>query len=97
MTHRTPRSVSTPVPGLPSTPTPPNPRVASMEPREVPGRHRNTGQEDHKELKGRSPADLLDSDFDAVMQAARWRESGDGFALPVVRRSLGPEGVAVHA
>lgn len=49
------------------------------------------------QLKGRSPADLLDSDFDAVMQAALWRQSGDGFALPVVRKSLGPGGVAAQA
>jgi hypothetical protein len=40
--------VSTPVPGRPATPTPPNPQLPPAEPIEVLGRHKNTGQKDHK-------------------------------------------------
>ena len=40
--------VLTPVPGRPPTPTPPNPQVPPAEPTEVLGRHKNTGQKDHK-------------------------------------------------
>ena len=43
--------------------------------------------EPNKRLEGRSPADRLDSDLDAVMRAARSLESADEFALPLVRRS----------
>ena len=52
MSQKTPRKnqrpVSAPVPGRPSIPTPPNPQLPPGEPIEVLGRHKNTGQKDHK-------------------------------------------------
>jgi hypothetical protein len=48
MTQKSQRPVSMPVPGRPSTPTPPNPQTAPAEPMEVLGRHKNSGQKDHK-------------------------------------------------
>ncbi len=42
------RPAPTPVPGRPPTPTPPNPQLPPAEPIEVLGRHKNTGQKDHK-------------------------------------------------
>lgn len=38
-------------------------------------------------MNGRSPAEVLDSDLDAVMRAARSRDSGGGFLLPPMRRT----------
>jgi hypothetical protein len=40
--------VSAPVTGRPSIPAPPNPPLLPTEPTEVLGRHKNTGQKDHK-------------------------------------------------
>jgi hypothetical protein len=40
--------ISTPVPGRPSIPTPPSPQLQTTEPIEVLGRHKNSGQKDHK-------------------------------------------------
>ncbi len=52
MSQKTPQKnqspVSTPVPGRSSIPTPPNPQLPPAEPIEVLGRHKNTGQKDHK-------------------------------------------------
>jgi hypothetical protein len=52
MSQKTPQKnqspVSTPVPGRPSIPTPPSPQLQPAEPIEVLGRHKNTGQKDHK-------------------------------------------------
>ncbi len=38
-------------------------------------------------LDGRSPADRLDSDLEAVVQAAQWLESVDELAVPLARRA----------
>ena len=43
-----PATATTPVPGRPATPPPPNPQVPPAEPFEVLGRHKNSGQKDHK-------------------------------------------------
>ena len=52
MSQKTPQKnqgpVSTPVPGRPSIPTPPSSQLQPVEPIEVLGRHKNTGQKDHK-------------------------------------------------
>jgi hypothetical protein len=51
MKQKTQRPLSTPGPGrtsMPTPPTPPNPRTMPAEPAEVLGRHKNTGQKDHK-------------------------------------------------
>jgi len=48
MPQKNQRPVSRPVPGRPPTPTPPSPQLAPVEPIEVLGRHKNTGQKDHK-------------------------------------------------
>jgi hypothetical protein len=48
MTQKNQRPLSTPVQGRPVTPTPPNPQTPPVEPSEVLGRHKNTGQKDHK-------------------------------------------------
>jgi hypothetical protein len=48
MTPKNPRPQSTPVPGRPPTPAPPRPQTPPAEPLEVLGRHKNTGQKDHK-------------------------------------------------
>jgi hypothetical protein len=45
-------------------------------------------------LNGRSPADMLDQDLNAVLRAARSLESADEFAAPLVRRA---RAVAAHA
>jgi hypothetical protein len=42
------RPASMPLPGRPSIPTPPSPPLQPAEPIEVLGRHKNTGQKDHK-------------------------------------------------
>ena len=42
------RPVSKPVPGRPPTTALPNPQLTPAEPIEVLGRHKNTGQKDHK-------------------------------------------------
>jgi len=39
------------------------------------------------QLDGRSPADMLDPDLDAVLQSARSLESVEGFSRPPVRRA----------
>ena len=55
MSQKTPqknqRPVSTPVLGRPSIPTPPSPQLQPAEPIEVLGRHKNTGQKDHKDAR----------------------------------------------
>jgi hypothetical protein len=48
MTRNKQYPVSTPVPGHPPTPKPRNPQKPPAEPAEVVGRHKNTGQKDHK-------------------------------------------------
>jgi len=48
----------------------------------------------NERLDGLSPADMLDSNLDAVLRAARSVESCEGFALPLVRR---PHEVAARA
>ena len=48
MTPKTQRPVPTPIVGRPSTPTIPKPQTRPTEPTEVVGRHKNTGQKDHK-------------------------------------------------
>ena len=48
MSHKKSRQVSTPAPGRPPIPTPPILRAPPAEPAEVLGRHKNTGQKDHK-------------------------------------------------
>jgi hypothetical protein len=48
MSQKTRRPVLTPVPGRPPTPAPSNPQTLPVEPAEVLGRHKNTGQKDHK-------------------------------------------------
>jgi hypothetical protein len=42
------RKTSTPVRRAPASPLPPTPRTMPGEPSEVLGRHKNTGQKDHK-------------------------------------------------
>jgi hypothetical protein len=42
------RPASAPVPGRPPTPNPANLQTPPAEPTEVLGRHKNTGQKDHK-------------------------------------------------
>jgi hypothetical protein len=48
MSHKKSRQVSTPTPGRAPVPTLPIPRALPVEPSEVLGRHKNTGQRDHK-------------------------------------------------
>jgi hypothetical protein len=52
MSQKTPqrnqRPVLTPLLGRPSIPAPSNPKLQPAEPIEVLGRHKNTGQKDHK-------------------------------------------------
>lgn len=48
MTRHNPSPVPKTIPGRPSTPTPPNLQTPPSEPIEVLGRHKNTGQKDHK-------------------------------------------------
>jgi len=48
MTPKTQRPVPTPIVGRPPTPTTPQPQTQPTEPAEVAGRHKNTGQKDHK-------------------------------------------------
>lgn len=48
MIRKNQRPVSTPAPGRPPTPTPPSLQTPPAEPREVMGRHKNSGQKDHK-------------------------------------------------
>ena len=48
MTQKTQRPPSKPVPDRPPTPMPPSPQTQPAEPIEVLGRHKNTGQKDHK-------------------------------------------------
>jgi hypothetical protein len=48
MSQKTQRPPSTPAPGRLPTPAPPNPQTLPAEPLEVLGRHKNTGQKDHK-------------------------------------------------
>ena len=48
MSQKKSRLVPTPVPGRPPLPTPPSQRTAPVEPSEVLGRHKITGQNDHK-------------------------------------------------
>ena len=47
-TRTSQRPESMPVPGRPLTPTPPDLQTPPAEPNEVVGRHKNTGQKDHK-------------------------------------------------
>jgi hypothetical protein len=48
MTQNNHRPDSAPVPGRPPIPTPTGPKTLPTEPVEVLGRHKNTGQKDHK-------------------------------------------------
>lgn len=48
MNQHHPDPLSKPVPGRPPTPTPARPQTPPAEPVEVMGRHKNTGQKDHK-------------------------------------------------
>jgi hypothetical protein len=48
MTANHPHPLSTPVPGRPPVPALPKPPQVPAEPTEVLGRHKNTGQKDHK-------------------------------------------------
>jgi hypothetical protein len=48
MTHKTHVPLSPPVPGRPPIPTPDKVQNPPTEPAEVLGRHKNTGQKDHK-------------------------------------------------
>jgi len=48
MTQKNQRPLPKPMPGRPPTPTPPKPQTPPAEPFEVLGRHKNTGQKDHK-------------------------------------------------
>jgi hypothetical protein len=48
MTQKHQGPVTTPPPGCPPTPTHPTPPLTPAEPIEVLGRHKNTGQKDHK-------------------------------------------------
>jgi len=48
MTQKTQRPVPTPIQGRPLAPTPLSPQTKPAEPIEVLGRHKNTGQKDHK-------------------------------------------------
>jgi hypothetical protein len=46
--QRVPPPELRPVPGRPSIPTPSSPQLPPSEPIEVLGRHKNSGQKDHK-------------------------------------------------
>jgi hypothetical protein len=48
MSHKTQGQGPAPVPGRPASPTLPRPQPQPAEPVEVLGRHKNTGQKDHK-------------------------------------------------
>jgi len=48
MTQKNQRHLSTPVPERPAIPAPPKTQTPPTEPIEVLGRHKNTGQKDHK-------------------------------------------------
>jgi len=48
MTQKLQHPPTTPVPGRPPLPTPPDLKTPPAEPLEVLGRHKNTGQKDHK-------------------------------------------------
>ena len=48
MTHASHGPTPTPVPGQPAARTPVPPKTLPTEPAEVLGRHKNTGQKDHK-------------------------------------------------
>lgn len=48
MTTKPPRSAPTPSQGHPSAPPQAKPKTQPAEPAEVLGRHKNTGQKDHK-------------------------------------------------
>jgi hypothetical protein len=48
MSPKSQRPVSMPARGRQPTPTPPNPQTQPAEPIELLGRHKNTGQKDHK-------------------------------------------------
>jgi hypothetical protein len=48
MSQEIPVQPQAPTPGRPSVPLPPQSRIPPVEPVEVLGRHKNTGQKDHK-------------------------------------------------
>jgi len=48
MTQKSPHPPSNPIPGQPPAPPRPAPQTAPVEPAEVLGRHKNSGQKDHK-------------------------------------------------
>ncbi len=48
MTQKSQSPVPKPVPGRPPNPNRPDPQTQPVEPSEVLGRHKNTGQKDHK-------------------------------------------------
>ncbi len=48
MTQKSPHPPSNPIPGQHPAPPRPAPQTAPVEPAEVLGRHKNSGQKDHK-------------------------------------------------